>query len=1186
MQPSHLVSVVVGIAVLGLLEPGSVRSQIPLQVVEDGTLGTQVTVRGRTFVIDNGTTVGNNLFHSFQQFSVPAGGRASFQNALSIRNILVRVTGGMRSEIQGTIQTRGSANLFLMNPSGILFGENAQLQIGGSFVGTTASAILFPNGAQFSLNSSVAPENELLRVNPSALLVNQLSGQTPGIQTAGSYLSVPTGQSLLLIGGNVQFGSGSAFNSELVARGGRLEIAALSDGLVGVEMDGANRPRLNISHPVAGAAVRINEGTVFNIGGSSTNSAYRSGGYLQIYGASITANGSNNSPIALNARGAEQGRGGIVSLHATENLALRNTGINVDSNQMGEGAGSIAIAAGNAVLLSGGGTSLSSQTYGSGVGGNIAIRGRTIRLTDQASILTNTFGSGDAGTVSFRADGTIHLEGASGLSTVSVLGATGKGGAVDIRSGSLRLTDQSFISTSTASAGAAGNVDIHTGTFELTGGSRIVTTTSGEGDAGRVRIDTGPQGRVSILDSRLVSSTGDGSGGRGGDIQLETGNLFLTDGVLSASTAGTQRAGNIHIRASHSVQVTGLAPNFSGAVAGFLAPGIFTSTIAPGPAGILSIHTGQLSVQGGARISSSTASPFTTGTGGIVSVHADSVELAGIARDGRSPSGLFTETQAAGDAGSLTINAPRLLIRDGAQASASTSGTGRPGSILVQNGDSVSLTSGTISTAINPGAIVRAGEPAGNITIQTRTLSLNNHARISASTSGEGDAGNIRIQATDATSLTNSGISTAVNPGAIGRGGNIDIQTGVFSLADNAQVTASTAGQGNAGSVRVTATTFESSGGGQIRTSTAGGSNAGSINLYVLDSVTLTGNRSGLFASTDRGSSGNGGSIFIDPRIVTVRDGARIAVDSQGSGTGGSIDLQAGRLVLDRGEISAQTASNQGGNINLQLSDLLLLRRNSQISTTAGTAQAGGDGGNIRITAPFIMALRTANNDITANAFTGRGGRVDITTQGLFGIEPRDRLTPLSDITASSEFGIAGVVTINTPDVDPSRGLTELPSNLVDAASQIAQGCVPDTRQSTSSFVVTGRGGLPPSPTEPLGNDAVMTAWVTVDGKQEVGNRGQVTGDRGQGIEDRGQRTEDKGQRRQRRTGNRGQGSGAGTPDTRYPVPNPPSSSSTIIEAQSWIVDANGQIVLVAPSSTPNSHSWLVNGACRTAPGD
>jgi large exoprotein involved in heme utilization and adhesion len=534
-------------------------------------------------------------------------------------------------------------------------------------------------------------------------------------------------------------------------------------------------------------------------------------------------------------------------------------------------------------------------------------------------------------------------------------------------------------------------------------------------------------------------------------------------------------------------------------------------------------------------------------------------------------------------------------VQDGAEISAFTSGTGTPGKIEVNSGESIALSNGLISTAVNPGAVISRGEgkESGNISLQTRRLSLMDSAQISASTSGEGDAGNIRIQATDATSLTNSGISTAVNPGAIGRGGNIDIQTGVFSLADNAQVTASTAGQGNAGSVRVTATTFESSGGGQIRTSTAGGSNAGSINLYILDSVTLTGNRSGLFASTDRGSSGNGGSIFIDPRIVTVRDGARIAVDSQGSGTGGSIDLQAGRLVLDRGEISAQTASNQGGNINLQLSDLLLLRRNSQISTTAGTAQTGGDGGNIRIMAPFIIALRTENNDITANAFTGRGGRVDITTQGLFGIEPRDRLTPLSDITASSEFGIAGVVTINTPDVDPSRGLTELPSNLVDAASQIAQGCVPDTRQSTSSFVVTGRGGLPPSPTEPLGNDAVMTAWVTVDGKQEVGNRGQGTGDRGQGIEDRGQgiedrgqRTEDKGQRRQRRTGNRGQGAGAGTPDPRYPVVNPPSSPSAIIEAQSWIVDANGQIVLVAPSSTRNSHSWLVNGACRTHPGD
>jgi large exoprotein involved in heme utilization and adhesion len=196
--------------------------------------------------------------------------------------------------------------------------------------------------------------------------------------------------------------------------------------------------------------------------------------------------------------------------------------------------------------------------------------------------------------------------------------------------------------------------------------------------------------------------------------------------------------------------------------------------------------------------------------------------------------------------------------------------------------------------------------------------------------------------------------------------------------------------------------------------------------------------------------------------------------------------LQADRLELrDRGSITAETGSTQGGNITLEVSDLLLLRRNSTISATAGTAQAGGDGGNITINLPngFIVGVKGENSDITANAFTGSGGRVNITAQGIYGLEFRPSLTPFSDITASSTFGVSGVVTLNTPNVDPNRGLVPLPVDLTDVSRLLVQNCPTGDAlaKPPNEFIITGRGGLPPTPSEAMHRDAIQVDLVTTD---------------------------------------------------------------------------------------------------------
>ncbi|WP_375477674.1 filamentous hemagglutinin N-terminal domain-containing protein [uncultured Nostoc sp.] len=1083
------------------------------QISSDGSLPTNsnVTQNNNTLNITGGTQAGSNLFHSFKEFSVPTDFTASFNNATNIQNIISRVTGGLVSKIDGLIRVNGNANLFLINPNGIVFGANAQLNIGGSFVASTANALQFGNIGFFSATDQNIP-SLLLTISPSALLFNQINQNAAiqnnsvapartdpaGLDALG--LRVPDGKSLLLVGGNVTMNGGG-----LNAFGGRVELAGIAgEGTVGLNVDG-NNLSLIVPDGVAKADISLSNQALVSTSGEG-------GGAIQVWGKGITVNG--GSKIEASTLGALPGKG--LNVNASESVQV------VGESPTGIRSG------------------LFAETFGTGDAGNLTINTRQLQILAGGKISSGTYNAGAAGDLTVNASESVQVAGltvsgqfGSDLFTQSSPGATGEGGKLTINTSRLLVEDGGQVSVSTSGEGVAGNLTVNA--------------------PESVQI-------IGIPDNPNLGYTGIFAASNGvgdaGDITINTKQLLIQNGAgIITDNEDKGVGGSITVNAE-SVQLVGTAilPQFPNR---WYPSKISSNAYGTGSAGKITINTNQLLIQDGAAISARTNG---SGAGGSLTVNASqSVKLIGPATNSNSlfpfPSSLLTQTSSTGTAGDLAINTNQLIVRDG-QLSASTFGQGNAGNINIETvtmniidsqvgssvyrkgfagnltihaADSVEI-SGKIklftSNIENPAGLFAQvntqGEGrGGNLTIETKRLSVSHGGKVQVATFGQGDAGNLTIRASEievfdtpvdnlfATGI-NAGIELDADETVIpprGNGGDLTIETDRLSVRGGAIVSVGTAGEGNAGRLRIHASKS---------VEVVGKSPNGNFNSQISAAVTPEG-------------TGNGGSLKVETEQMSVRDRGEVTVSSTGAGTAGNLDIQARSLSLDnQGAIAAITRSGNGGNITLKLQDLLLLRNHSQISTTAGSSKFGGDGGNITINSPFIVAVPKENSDISANAFTGIGGKVDITTNGIFGILPQKSLTENSDITASSQLGVSGEVTINSPDTDPSRGLTQLPSNLVDASQQIAQGCTPRRGQNASRFIAIGRGGLPQSPNEPLQGRAVITGWVDLPAQATA-------------ITDKSS------------------------------TASMTKSSDRIVEAQGWIVDGNGDIMLVAQSGQSSS---------------
>ncbi|MEM8723830.1 MAG: filamentous hemagglutinin N-terminal domain-containing protein, partial [Cyanobacteria bacterium P01_G01_bin.39] len=433
-------------------------SSIQAQVTSDGTVNTIVTPNGNVAEITGGETRGSNLFHSFQEFSVNTGNEASFLNADSISNIFSRVTGGNISNIDGLIRANGSANLFLINPAGILFGENASLSIGGSFYGSTADSILF-EGGEFSAADLENPP--LLTVNAPIGLGfrdNPADISVTGNSNAGIFanLAVNPGQNFTLVGGNLSFDTGFA-----IAPSGRIELGGLSEsGVVSLNEDFS----FNFTDNVARADIDFTNGAGISV-------ASEEGGSINLNARNLTLTGGSRIigglvATEVNVTDAEAGN---VTINATDTISLDginpasglNSAIqnNVESGAVGN-AGDVQITSKNLSITNGGqiqtivrqANPVFELSAGEGNGGNIKIN------TEEAVTISGV--SEVFNLVTDQMGNTIPNSFPSLISSSLDLGATGESGAISITSGSLDLNDGGVIISSTSGIGNAGNITL------------------------------------------------------------------------------------------------------------------------------------------------------------------------------------------------------------------------------------------------------------------------------------------------------------------------------------------------------------------------------------------------------------------------------------------------------------------------------------------------------------------------------------------------------------------------------------------------------------------------------------------------------------------------------------------------------------------------------------------------------
>jgi filamentous hemagglutinin family protein len=750
------------------------------QIVPDSSLGAESS----RLVPDNinnlpsdritgGATRGVNLFHSFREFNIGEGRGAYFANPNGITNIFTRVTGGNPSNILGTLGVQGNANLFLINPRGLIFGQNARLDLRGSFIGSSADSVVFNNGFEFSAANSNAvpllainiPVGLRFRDNPGTI-VNQSTAvvegkplfppEVPLDNNLG--LAVAPGQSLSLIGGDIQLQGGN-----LTASTGQINLGSVaSPGLVSFAPTGLGF-NLNYDNIANFGNIQISNGSLINTSGLG-------GGKVDIRGGNVSINGGRIYALTL---GNIDGRG--IEINAQKLRAEGGTQIFTQTVGQGMG-GDINIRATNSVELSGIGV----ESYQKFVA-NFLTSGTANPFDPQYMIISGTVGSGNTGKIGIDAPRLLIDNGA--ISTSATLGA-GNTGNITIHARFFEIVSSAIYNgTLRGSTGLGENILFEGERLIMRDGAVIAGVTRSDSASGNINITASesvemlrtPAGGVV---QTTISTSAIGSNGNAGEIAINTKRLTISDGAgISSANGGIignqlldasgGRTGNLTIRATESVELAGI----SGVLANGSRNGTYLSSItfSSSQGGNIRIQTPVLTLGNGGFISTASLG---AGDAGKITIDARRVELIGTTNPGEFNSTIqanvgltfgIANPNATGNAGSVSLNADRLIVRDGARISVANIGTGRAGNInAIAN--SIALDN---KASIEGTTVSGAG---ANINLQARDIQLRRGSRITTDT-GIADGGNININSDILVALPkeNSDITANARSAAGGR---------------------------------------------------------------------------------------------------------------------------------------------------------------------------------------------------------------------------------------------------------------------------------------------------------------------------------------------------------------------------------------------------------------------------------
>jgi filamentous hemagglutinin family protein len=742
--------------------------------VADTTLGTQVSGSGNNFNVTGGLSRGQNLFQSFQDFSVPTNGSVTFTNPAGNRSIITRVTGNLFSDINGRVDTNG-ANFFLINPNGIIFGNNVQLNVGKSFVGSTANGIdlVDPQGKVYTFGTKNINDTPLLTINPNVFLnVSRLNmgASNPtdiGIKNYGTLQTNNDNQYIGLIGGNIVL-DGSAGRGDIYARGGRVDLGGLKTaGTVslndrGLVFDGSNLGLSDVSI-LNGAWVDVRTSDSYPIDtleyGSNFYGANKTLGTVDTFfngtssrGSNINVNANNVSLLSnkdsIGFRSSIKTTGGDININAIDNISLNFGEISTDNTLNNPGST-----------------------------GNINIEAQSISINNRSSIFSHTQGVNKAGDVNIKASGDVYLFGSDNFSLPSVDTITGNGKGGVARAFFL---NPSSIASRTFGKGNSGKVTINTqGSLVLKNEGTISSETA-------------------ITEGLTISSrnpSADSIGNSQG-ISIVARDISLKNhSVIDASSGGQGNAGDVSIRTTGDIKLVGYDTfSDSDTFSIYTGQGRFTGSRissygADGSAGKVLIETkGKLSLLNDSKIASNPGSGNSQG----IDISARELEM-------RNRSVIETNSVFKGVAGDINIQTtgditivnfqdPNTRTDIGqfiTTISTNTTSAGNSGKVSIDTKGKLSISN---SAAISS-SVIGFADITGNsqgIKISANQLDLNNRGYIFTNTNGTGRAGNIKIKTTNALNINNDSLILSGNRpygnSLKGQSGNISIDSGQTNI--------------------------------------------------------------------------------------------------------------------------------------------------------------------------------------------------------------------------------------------------------------------------------------------------------------------------------------------------------------------------------------------------------------------